>query len=187
MVSFVLWNIGLQEGQERVGLGRSGSDVIDVSRSCRWSGNGFCRIVLGEFRCEVCGKGGDVGWGGSGEVFYLADVVIGSLKNENEVFRMSLETEGRVNARGCECEYLWRWLVTLEFLEVQVLNEIYVVKLSICYRVWMYSRQRTDPFGGRKKMTGTWRTWKQSVSEKRAKAKKNVRKNLEICGSCTYD
>ena len=27
--------------------------------------------------------------------------------------------------------YLWRWLIALEFLNVQVLNEIYASKLSI--------------------------------------------------------
>jgi hypothetical protein len=32
--------------------------------------------------------------------------------------------------------YLWRWLVTLEFLEVQILNEIYTRELSI----WVTSR-----------------------------------------------
>ena len=49
MVSLVLWNISLQERQERVGLGRSGSNVVGASGSSRGGGNGFRRIVLSEF------------------------------------------------------------------------------------------------------------------------------------------
>jgi hypothetical protein len=34
--------------------------------------------------------------------------------------------------------------------------------------------EATDPFGGRRRMTGTWRTWNQSMSERvNARVKRN--------------
>jgi hypothetical protein len=80
----LLWNISLQEGQERVSLGRPRCSVTSVSGSGRSSQNGFGRIVLCEFRCEVCGEGRSLGRSGSGELFYGADVVICSLITKAE-------------------------------------------------------------------------------------------------------
>ena len=75
----LLWNIGLQEGQERVSLGRSRCNVTGVGGCGGGSGNGFRRIVLCEFRCEVCGEGGSLRCNGSGKIFHDTDVVIRSL------------------------------------------------------------------------------------------------------------
>ena len=79
MVSLVLWNIGFQEGQERISIGRSRCNVTGVGGSGGRSGKGFRSIVLCEFRCEVCREGRSLRRGWSGKVFYGADVVICSL------------------------------------------------------------------------------------------------------------
>ena len=65
--------------------------------------------------------------------------------------------------------YLWRWFVNLELLEVHVLNEVYTLELSIWTASGWSLGGRADLFGGRRKMTGAWRTWTQSVSKKRGK------------------
>jgi hypothetical protein len=59
MVNLVLGNISLQERQERVSRSCSRSDVTSVSSGGGggMSGNRLRRIVLGEFRSEVGGKG----------------------------------------------------------------------------------------------------------------------------------
>ena len=49
MVSLVLWDISLQEREECVGIGRSGSDVGGVGGGGGRSGNGFGSVILGEF------------------------------------------------------------------------------------------------------------------------------------------
>jgi len=49
MVNFALWDISLQERQECGCVGRSGSDVAGVNGGGGGRGNGFGRIVLGEF------------------------------------------------------------------------------------------------------------------------------------------
>jgi hypothetical protein len=65
MVSFVLWNIGLQERQERVGPSHSTrSDIVGIGGGGRRNGNWVCRVVLSEFRGEV--KGGVGAWGEAG-------------------------------------------------------------------------------------------------------------------------
>jgi hypothetical protein len=79
MVSLVLRNITLQERQERVGFGRSGSDVAASAGVVVEGVETGCRVVLGEFRREVDGEGGSLGWNGSRELFYVTNVVIGSL------------------------------------------------------------------------------------------------------------
>ena len=90
------------------------------------SGDGFRCIVLGELRNEVGGKGGSLGWSRSGELFYGTDVVIGSLRREREAVTNKLRLRtGEDAGRG---KYLWRWLVSLEFLEIQILDEIYTVQ-----------------------------------------------------------
>jgi len=65
--------------------------------------------------------------------------------------------------------YLWRWLVSLELLDVQVLDEVYTRRNS----KFEYLASRlgellgwADLFGGRRKMRGAWQTWKQSASER---------------------
>jgi hypothetical protein len=61
MVNLVLWNISLQERQERVSPGRSRSDVTSISGGgSGMSGNRLRRIVLGEFRSKVGGEGGSL-------------------------------------------------------------------------------------------------------------------------------
>jgi len=84
VVSLGLGDISLQERQECVCVGRSGSNVASIGGGGGRSGNGFGRVILGEFRCEVGGKGGSLGWGWSGELFYGTDVVIGSLSRGHE-------------------------------------------------------------------------------------------------------
>ena len=85
MVSLVLWNIGFQERQERVSVGRSRCNVTGVGGSGGRSGNGFRRIVLCEFRCEVCGEGRSLRQSRSGKVFYGTDMVICGLITKVEV------------------------------------------------------------------------------------------------------
>lgn len=65
--------------------------------------------------------------------------------------------------------YLWRWLVGLELLDVQVLDEVYARQsgkseylVSRLDEFWGWA----DLFGGQRKMRGAWRTWKQSASER---------------------
>ena len=94
MVSLGLWDISLQERQECVCVGRSGSDVAGVGSGGGRSGNGLGRVILGEFRCEVGGKDGGLGWSRSGELFYGTDVVIGSLRRGTRS-RMSAEVGDR--------------------------------------------------------------------------------------------
>ena len=64
--------------------------------------------------------------------------------------------------------YLWRWLVSPELLDVQVLDEVYARQngkfeylVSRSGEFWGWA----DLFGGQRKMRGAWRTWKQSASE----------------------
>jgi len=95
VVGFALWDVSLQERQECVCVGRSGSDVAGVSGDGGRSGNGFGRFVLGEFWSEVGREGGTLGWSGSGELFYDTDVVIGGLGRGTRS-RMSFEAERRV-------------------------------------------------------------------------------------------
>jgi len=80
MVSLTLWGVSLQERQERVGIGRPGSDVAGVGGGGRRSGNGFGRIVLCEFRFKVGSEGRSLGWSGGGELFYGTYRVISSLR-----------------------------------------------------------------------------------------------------------
>ena len=83
MVNLFLRNISLQERQERIRICRPRSDMASISGigGCGGrSGNGFGLIVLGEFRSEVGGEGGSLGWSGSGELFYGTDMVICSLR-----------------------------------------------------------------------------------------------------------
>ena len=70
MVNHLLWNIGLC---------CSRSNVTGVSGGGGGSGNRFRRIVLCEFRCEVCGEGGSLRCDGSRKVFHNTDVVVCSL------------------------------------------------------------------------------------------------------------
>jgi len=49
MVGLGLGDIGYQERQECICVGRSGSDVAGVSDGGGGSGNGFGRVILGEF------------------------------------------------------------------------------------------------------------------------------------------
>jgi hypothetical protein len=79
MVSLVLQNIALQERQERVGLGRSGSDVAASAGRMVEGVETGCLVVLGELRWEVGGEGGGLGRNGSRELFYGTNVVIGNL------------------------------------------------------------------------------------------------------------
>jgi len=79
-MSFGLWDISLQERQECVSFGRSGGNVAGIGGGGGRSGDGFRRVVLGEFRGEVGGEGRSLWWGGSGELFYGTDVIIGSLR-----------------------------------------------------------------------------------------------------------
>lgn len=91
MVIHFLWDISLQERQERVSPGRSRSNVVGViGGGGGRSGHGFRRIVLGEFRSEVGGEGGSLGWSGSRELFYGTDMVISGLRRGAES-RMSFE------------------------------------------------------------------------------------------------
>jgi len=99
MVSFVLWNISLQERQERISPGRSRSDMAGVSGGSGRSGNWFRRIVFGEFRGEVGGEGGSLRCSRSGELFYGTDVVIGSLRRGTRP-RMSLRLRTGNNGGG---------------------------------------------------------------------------------------
>ena len=92
MVDLLFWDISLQERQERVSIGCPGSDVSGVGGGDGRSRNGFSRIVLSEFRGEVGGEGRSLGWSRSGELFYGADVVIGSLGRGTRS-RMSFEVE----------------------------------------------------------------------------------------------
>ena len=84
VVSLGLWDISLQERQERICVGRSGSGVAGVSGGGRRSGYWFGRVILGKFRCEVGGKGGSLRWGWGGELFYGTDMVTGSLRRGHE-------------------------------------------------------------------------------------------------------
>lgn len=81
IVSLVLWNIGLQERQERIGIGhsRGGLSGICINGGGGRSVDGFRRIALGEFRNEICREGGN------GEPFYGTDVVIGSLRKRDKL------------------------------------------------------------------------------------------------------
>ena len=92
MVIHFLWDISLQERQERVSPGRSRSNVVGVigGGGGGRSGHGFRRVVLGEFRSEVGGEGGSLGWSGSRELFYGTDMVISGLRRGAES-RMSFE------------------------------------------------------------------------------------------------
>ena len=91
MVIHFLWDISLQERQERISPSGSGSIVARVSGGGGGrSGHGFRRIVLGEFRSEVGGEGGSLGWSGSRELFYGTNVVIGGLRRDAES-RVSFE------------------------------------------------------------------------------------------------
>ena len=56
MVSLVLRNVSLQERQERVSVGRSGSNVTGLSGGGWKGGDEFGGIGLGEFRTEVGGS-----------------------------------------------------------------------------------------------------------------------------------
>ena len=100
--------------------------------SCDGSGDRVGRIVLREFRSEVDGEDGGLGWSGSRELFYGTDVIVSCLKKREETQAPS-ELWGRVGL--CVGVYLWRWLVNLKFFEVQILDEVYAGKLSI----WMVS------------------------------------------------
>jgi len=55
--------------------------VASISGGCsRRSGNRFGRIALGKFQGRVCREGVSLGWGGSGELIYGTDAIIGSLR-----------------------------------------------------------------------------------------------------------
>jgi len=56
-ISLALWDSSLQELQECVSVGRSGSNVAGISGG-GGSGNGFGGVVLGGFWNKVDGKGG---------------------------------------------------------------------------------------------------------------------------------
>ena len=81
----LLRRISLQERQERVSLGRFGFSMATLDSGNGRSGNWLGGIVSGEFRSEVGGEGGSLRWAGSGELFYGADVVIGSLEERNKI------------------------------------------------------------------------------------------------------
>jgi len=63
------WDISLRGRLGRACVGRSGSNVSSISGDGRRGGNRFGRILLGEFRCEVGGKGWSLRWSGGGELF----------------------------------------------------------------------------------------------------------------------
>jgi hypothetical protein len=79
LASLVLWNIDLQKRRERVSLSLCRSDVADVGGGGRRNRSWFRRTGRREFRCGIGGEGGSLWWNGSGEFFYEADTVIGSL------------------------------------------------------------------------------------------------------------
>ena len=81
-------------------------------------GMGTGPIVLGEFWGEVCGEGRSLEWRGSGKLLQGTDVVIGGLKGGTKS-RMRFEAGDRGRPGTW---YHWRWFVTLEFRQIQVLD-----------------------------------------------------------------
>jgi len=111
-----LWYIGLQERQEYVCVSLSGRELAESAMAVEGMETGY----TGRVPVRGCGSGGGLRWSESGEPFYGTDVVTRSLR-EGTRSRMIIE----VGVGGHGVWYPWRWLVNLEFLGVQVLDEIY--------------------------------------------------------------
>ena len=92
VVSFVLWDIGLQERQECASFGYYRKDVA-VAGSDGGSGSWFRRIVPSEFQSEVGGEGPRVEW--ERRTLYRSDMVIGGLRR----LGVGFEVDGRVKPR----------------------------------------------------------------------------------------
>ena len=86
-MNLVLGNISVQEREERVSVGHSGSDVTGLSGGGGKGGDGLGGIVLGEFRTEVDGECE------SRELRYGFDAVISGLRRGSCKSQMRFEGE----------------------------------------------------------------------------------------------